>query len=233
MADLQLESGRIVETVQQLLLRIDDRFPGSGLYRIGVRLLEVARETESIVEWIGKTHLWLRGLSIVGIACIVVVALAGLSSVTGVPRFTILEFVQASEASINLLIFLSIAVYFFWTLELKRKRSKVVHAVNRLRDMAHIIDMHQLTKDPSGLAQVSRPTEHSPKRDLSAEELDRYLDYCTEMLSLLSKLGYLYVTKFPDPEATEAVNDLEDLTTGLSRKIWQKIMILHAMKGRT
>ncbi|MBI4556211.1 MAG: hypothetical protein HY706_01385 [Candidatus Hydrogenedentes bacterium] len=76
MAELQLESWRIVETVQQLLLRIDDRFPGSGLYRIGVRLLEVARETESIVEWIGKTHPWLRGLSIIGIGCIVVVALA-------------------------------------------------------------------------------------------------------------------------------------------------------------
>jgi hypothetical protein len=35
-----------------------------------------------------------------------------------------------------------------------------------------------------------------------------------------------FVQDFHDPVATEAVNDLESLTTGLSRKIWQKIVIL-------
>jgi hypothetical protein len=36
------------------------------------------------------------------------------------------------------------------------------------------------------------------------------------------------VQKFDDPVALAAVNEVEDLTTGLSRKIWQKIMILNA-----
>lgn len=57
-------------------------------------------------------------------------------------------------------------------------------------------------------------------------ELGRYLDYCSEMLSLISKLAFLYVQNFTDPIAQEAVNDLEDLTNGLSQKIWQKIMLL-------
>jgi hypothetical protein len=35
------------------------------------------------------------------------------------------------------------------------------------------------------------------------------------------------VQKFDDPVALAAVNEVEDLTTGLSRKIWQKIMILN------
>jgi len=39
----------------------------------------------------------------------------------------------------------------------------------------------------------------------------------------------LYVQKFDDGVALSAVNEIEDLTTGLSRKIWQKIMILNAM----
>jgi hypothetical protein len=36
------------------------------------------------------------------------------------------------------------------------------------------------------------------------------------------------VQKFDDPVALVAVNEVEELTTGLSRKIWQKIMILNA-----
>lgn len=68
----------------------------------------------------------------------------------------------------------------------------------------------------------------SPKRNLSAPELTRYLDYCSEMLSLIGKLAAMYVQKFDDPVALDAVNDVEELTTGLSRKIWQKIMILNS-----
>ncbi len=46
------------------------------------------------------------------------------------------------------------------------------------------------------------------------------------MLSLVGKLGFLYVAGVGDPEVAREANDLESLCTGLSRKIWQKIMIL-------
>jgi hypothetical protein len=48
------------------------------------------------------------------------------------------------------------------------------------------------------------------------------------MLSLIGKLAALYVQKFDDPVALAAVNEVEELTTGLSRKIWQKIMVLNS-----
>ena len=48
------------------------------------------------------------------------------------------------------------------------------------------------------------------------------------MLSLVGKVGFLYVQKFDDPVAVKSVNDLETLTTALSRKVWQKIMILRS-----
>jgi hypothetical protein len=86
--------------------------------------------------------------------------------------------------------------------------------------------MHQLTKDPAIIHSGGATTAHSPDRPLNQFELSRYLDYCAEMLSLVGKVGYLYVQNYHDPEATNAVNDLEDLTTGLARKIWQKIMLL-------
>ena len=60
-------------------------------------------------------------------------------------------------------------------------------------------------------------------------ELSRYLDYCAEMLSLTGKVAALYVQEFDDAVAVAAVNDVEQLTTGMSRKIWQKLMILHTV----
>ena len=43
---------------------------------------------------------------------------------------------------------------------------------------------------------------------------------------LIGKVAALYVQRFDDPVALSAVDQIEDLTTGLSRKIWQKIMII-------
>jgi len=92
--------------------------------------------------------------------------------------------------------------------------------------MAHIIDMHQLTKDPERAVGQGPATESSPQLQLSSFELGRYLDYCREMLSLTGKVAALYVQDFEDGVALQAVNEIEDLTTGLSQKIWQKMMIL-------
>ena len=61
---------------------------------------------------------------------------------------------------------------------------------------------------------------------MTAFELVRYLDYCTEALSLSGKVAALYAQSYNDSVVLNAVNDFERLTTGLSRKVWQKIMIL-------
>jgi hypothetical protein len=53
------------------------------------------------------------------------------------------------------------------------------------------------------------------------------------MLSLVGKVAALYVQDLDDPVVLGAVNDVENLTTGLSRKIWQKIMIIYRFKQRT
>jgi len=50
-----------------------------------------------------------------------------------------------------------------------------------LRVIAHIIDLHQLTEDPSKLYQPILLTPASPKNELSASELGRYLDYCSAL----------------------------------------------------
>jgi hypothetical protein len=97
------------------------------------------------------------------------------------------------------------------------------------RSIIHVIDMHQLTKDPSMAVSVAGKTASSPPRMLSRFELARYLDYCSEMVSLTSKVAVLYAQTFPDPVVTEAVSEIERVGVGLSQKIWQKIMILETV----
>ncbi len=137
-------------------------------------------------------------------------------------------FVQTLESAVNDLVFLAVAIYFLMTVERRLKRRDALRAIHELRSIAHIIDMHQLTKDPERVTSLAPTTASSPQHLLSRPELGRYLDYCSELLSVTSKLAVLYAERFDDPVVLDAVNDIEELTSGLSRKIWQKIMILDA-----
>jgi hypothetical protein len=141
------------------------------------------------------------------------------------PAFTsIAEFLQGSEAAINEVVFLGVAVFFLVTLETRLKRRRVLEAIHVLRSMAHIVDMHQLTKDPERIV-GDRPSTETGERGLqNPTELTHYLQYCSDLLALI-KIAALYVQTFNDPVTISAVNEIEDLTNGLSRKMWQKIMI--------
>jgi hypothetical protein len=117
------------------------------------------------------------------------------------------------------------------TLERLRQRiGERFATLNKLRSIAHIVDMHQLTKDPDQLLGEGGTTATSSQRIMTRFALSRYLDYCSELLSLTSKVAALYVQDSQDPVLLDAVNDVETLTTGLSRKIWQKIMIIDTLE---
>ncbi|HLM58713.1 MAG TPA: hypothetical protein VK422_21595 [Pyrinomonadaceae bacterium] len=224
-----LDPEKIVETIETLCRRIDERFPDSGLGRVCRELLTVAGESQERSAWIARPHRWLRVVTWL----LLIVMVAGLAVVlanAAWPRggFDLVGLVQVSEAGLNITILLGAAALFLATAEARIKRGRALKAIHELRALAHVIDMHQLTKDPDQLLSRVKATPSSPKRTLRASELIRYLDYCSEMLSLIGKLAALYVQKFEDPVALAAVNEVEDLTTGLSRKIWQKIMILNA-----
>ena len=46
---------------------------------------------------------------------------------------------------------------------------------------------------------------------------------------MTSKVAALYVQDFGDAGLLAAVNEIENLTSGLARKIWQKLMVLDAV----
>jgi hypothetical protein len=70
------------------------------------------------------------------------------------------------------------------------------------------------------------PTPESPPRIADPLLLAKYLTYCSETLSLTGKLGYLCVQDYHDEEASETVNNLEELILGMSHKIWQKVSLI-------
>ena len=225
-----LDSEKIVETVGTLCQRIDERFPGAGLGRVCRELSAVAGEAQKRSAKIAQPHMVLRIISWLLVA-LIVVGLGVVLANSTLPRggFDLVGLVQVSEAGLNITILLGAGVLFVLTAEVRIKRGRALKAIHELRALAHVIDMHQMTKDPERLLAQGTRTPSSPKQILSAFELVRYLDYCSEMLSVIGKLAALYVQKFDDPVALAAVNDVEDLTSGLSRKIWQKIMILNSL----
>src|SRR5436309_5970556 len=219
-----LDPVKIVDTCRESRDSISQRFPESGLSHVASELLSVSEQAAELSEWLSRPHLPLRTFAGLGILAVLIIVVEILLNLHVRPTFTsIAEFLQGSEAAINEVVLLGISVFFFLTLETRLKRRRALQAIHVLRSMAHIIDMHQLTKDPERVVGSQPPS--APKRPMSPTDLIRYLDYCSDQLALISKIAALYVQKFNDPVTMSAVNDIEELTNGLSRKIWQKIMI--------
>jgi hypothetical protein len=227
----ELDASKVEATLNRLRERIAERFPGSGLLALSETVLEISRRAQEQGRWIRRPILSLRLLN----GALIALILAGLAGTAGTFEVTFskihfLDFVQALEAAINDVVLIGVGIFFLVSLERRLKRHRALQAIHELRSLAHIIDMHQLTKDPSRVLWELHGVL-PPKDKLTPLELSRYLDYCSEMLSLVGKIAVLYVQSFDDPVALAAVNEVEELTTGLSRKIWQKLMVIQGGEG--
>lgn len=220
---------KVHATIQTLALRIESRFPKSGLGKVCQSLLTISERSLTTIEWIEKPNYWARGFFYVFMTTVIVILLASLKELNlKFSTISIADLIQVTEAITSEIVLLSAGIFFLYNYEKRMKRNKIVKAVNELRAIIHLIDMHQLTKDPYVYLHLEehKNTPYSPKREMSALELNRYLDYCSEMLALTSKLGFLYVQGFHDDICINIVNDLEQLSVALSEKIWQKISVL-------
>ena len=225
-----LDAQKVTTTLSTLRQRIGERFPDSGLYHICEQLEAIAEQTSRRAELIAKPILWVRVLTWLAV---IVISILGmilpfvLKLGFNQEELTFKDFVELGDPVLNEIVLIAAALFFLLTLEKRIKRNRALKAVHELRSIAHVIDMHQLTKDPERVLNDGyERTNISPDERLTRFQLRRYLDYCTEMLSLTGKLAALYVQDFDDEVALASVNEVESLTTGLSRKIWQKIMIL-------
>ena len=229
-----LNADKIIVTVERLSRRISERFPESGLSGVSHDLLALSHESKRWASWISKPNWAIRMgqifVAILGVSGIATVVTLGYQNWRA--DFDESMGVGLLEAGMNLVIIFGAALLFVLSLERRRKRNRALSVIHQLRSIAHVIDMHQLSKDPERLTDRHAETPSSPKPALTAFELTRYFDYCSEMLSLVGKLAALCVQDFDDPVALAAVTEVETLTTGLSRKIWQKAMIVHTTQAR-
>jgi hypothetical protein len=226
----QLDDASIVTTIERLEERIGDRFPNSGLRQLAQEFLAVARETADRVASLQRPNWPIRvaaGLLITAMVGVVVTAVWTLPVPARVEGWA--QLVQAVESAINDLVFIGLAMFFLLTVEGRLKRRRALAALHELRSVAHIVDMHQLTKDPEGVGAAPPDPLEPSQQPLSPAELGRYLDYCSELLSLTSKVAALYTDRLHDPVVLAAVNEIEALAGGLSNKIWQKITLLERL----
>lgn len=231
----RLDAEYITATLRILKNRIFERFPKSNLNNVCQELVEIAAASEDRIRRIHRPR-WLLRLGIAVVIGLMVAATASAMffAFKEVPlQFgSIAELLQGLDAGVNEAILLSIALVFLPTLENRIQRGQLLRALHDFRSIAHVIDMHQLSKDPEAILFPGMATASSPHRAMTRFELSRYLDYCAEMLSLTSKLAALYVQHERDPALVSAVSDIENLTAGLSQKIWQKITILDIEAAR-
>lgn len=229
----QLDEAQIIRTIERLTDRIGERFPDAGLRKVARELLGLARDTAACVDYLRRPNWPLRlGIGAAIVAIVGLLTTLALSvRVTPVATGAFTEIAQGIEAVVNDIIFVGIAIYFLLSIETRLKRRRALRTIHELRSIAHIVDMHQLTKDPERLLLPQPDTPSSPARTMTVAELGRYLDYCSELLSVTSKIAALLVQHFDDAVVLAGVNEVETVTTGLSSKIWQKITILDRAHG--
>ncbi|MFT3862426.1 hypothetical protein [Micropruina sp.] len=232
-----LDAGSVRATVVRLDARIKTRFPARNLTRLPGQLIEVIDHLRARQDVWRDRRRWLELACRLGIALVIIglfVALALIafqSSADGEAHGW--GWLGVFESLVNDAVYAGIAVYFLWALPDRLQRHGDLATLQRLRSLAHVVDMHQLTKDPERLRSDFSSTTATVPLGLTAIELANYLDYCSELLSMVGKTAALFGEHTDDRTTLATIAGIEELTTNLSNKIWMKISLLPAAVRRT
>lgn len=144
-----LDSDKIIATIDKLAIRIGERFPESGLHLVAEQLGEVALRNKAHSLALTRPIWWVRTIEVALVGVIIIALVAGIMRTNLPDRLP--DFVQTVmlfESGINDIVLISAALFFLFTLENRIKRQHAAADLHQLRSLAHVIDMHQLTKDP-------------------------------------------------------------------------------------
>jgi hypothetical protein len=224
---LRLKPELILLTQKKLRERILKRFPTSGLGEVAQTLVEVAAQATVRAEKIRRPNVPLRILLILVLLALVIFGPALFFSAEVRGLIAEKNILELAERILRVVVYLIAAMIFLYSLERRLKRWRALAALHELRALAHVIDMHQVAKEPEGLVRLDPKSPAAASYTTkSLYDLNRYLNYCNEMLAIISKVAALYVQDFPDPQTVTVVDQVESLCSGLSERIWQKLMIM-------
>jgi hypothetical protein len=223
-----LEAPAVKETVEELYGRIEARFPTRGLLGVCGDLVQLVDEVQDVAgagqRRIRTARYVSRVLMVVVIAvAAVAMGFAAHDAFAGEEHLSAVDVLGVAGSAIQDVVYAAIAIFFLWSFPERLERSRLLGLLHQLRSTAHVIDMHQLTKDPEQLKPSFVPTAKSRDLDMTRDQVERYLDYCSELLSLVGKTAALCAEESRDAVILDTVSTIETLTVGLSRKIWQKI----------
>lgn len=228
--EIQLAADHVGTTVAQLERRIHARFGERGLTKAVRDLGQLVKRVQTEA---GESHVRLRRTTLAARATSITIVAATLFALVVSLRSAVIEglahtadWVPLVESVVNELVFAAIAVLFLWAMPERLERRGMLRLLHRLRSLAHVIDMHQLSKDPEQVSLTYVPTAESARHGLDADQMYHYLNYCSEMLSLTAKTAALCAEHSTDGVVLETISTIETLTTELSNKIWQKISLL-------
>jgi hypothetical protein len=214
--DRHLDPNKLIATSASLTAWIDKDFNHAHLARVAANVHRLTQEAVVTAQRIRRPIWPLR----IGTWGLILAAVAGAVYQFVTHRLDeVLNFLDQTKGAA---FYIGAFLVAFITLEVRLKRRRALKAISELRAVAHIVDMHQLAKDQ---------TIEEFKESTTPEKMESYLHACIALLALLGKIGQLYVEHFPDAVATQAVNDFEVITAGLSNKIWMKILNLKRADG--
>ena len=230
----RLDADAVLATAQRLQARIGARFPERNLTKVAERLVAIASDVERAAARSRPVRL-LRVAALVLIGILILITLVSLVAVVFeliTKSGSALDWLSAVNTLIGDAVYVGLAVIFLWVLPSHLERRRILGELHSLRSLAHVIDMHQLTKDPERFADAFRPTAQTVEVGLSPIAMASYLDYCSELLALVAKTAAVYAERSTDPAVLATISDIENLTNGMARKIWQKLGLVPGVGAR-
>ncbi|MCE9619065.1 MAG: hypothetical protein K8R92_04055 [Planctomycetes bacterium] len=234
-----LDLSGLADAIEQLLTRIVERFPESGLRKNATLLLEYARELERDRETLVKVPGWIRLISwLGGFAVVGFIFLSGVYVVkteSGIE--TLPNFLQALSAVITVFAGATAGFFTMRSIEQSQVRRLALSKLQFLREMAHVIDMLQLSKSPVAIMFPPNPLDpadatRSHKPILTPKEMFQYLSYCGELSALIGKLAVIFIGWVHDPTLLATIDDVEDLCSDLERKMLSKLLLIEQLHQR-
>eukprot|EP01037_Dinobryon_pediforme_P020029 gene20029-20559_t len=164
----RLDPGLVVETIGQLQARIEARFPRSELAGVCAELQRLGEESRRRARSFARPN-WLLRLAVLVVmaGALAVIGLVGLELDLDPGTRNLFSLIPSIDAFFNVTVLVGATCFSLFTIEARLIRARAATALRPLRAIIHVIDMHQLTKDPSvdGVAHPATPV--SPPHDLT------------------------------------------------------------------
>jgi len=221
----------IVDRIKILSFRIHDRFPKSSLKEHSFNFVQFSKEFKMKIDnskkWSKMFWIWKVALMLITLVFSTLMMDHLIKDLSDSP----LETLPILNAFFNMSFLFFGFFYFLFTVDRWYSRIRISELLIELKNYIHVADMHQINKDPNHFHDEYISAENSPTKSLTKFELQRYLDYTHEFISLSSKLSCLILDKFhDDQEIISSVNEVDLLCNGISSKIWQKIIVLNSIE---